>query len=115
MLSALCRWADEIVLTQYVENPRGVPVECLQEVIAGLPPTSATVAQEDDPSGAWERVWSSAGPDDLICVTGSLFLAAELRDQMTRDVNGSTDGRSANSYLEGAFATEGSDDGEHKH
>ena len=35
-----------------------------------------------DPAEAWQEVLRAASPDDLVCVTGSFFLAAEIRRQL---------------------------------
>jgi dihydrofolate synthase/folylpolyglutamate synthase len=45
----------------------------------GGPP--ATVCPS--PAAAWEEARRMAGPDDLICVTGSVFLAGEMRPLLT--------------------------------
>ena len=34
------------------------------------------------PAEAWDAVHRLAGPDDLVCITGSFFLAAEMRRQL---------------------------------
>jgi dihydrofolate synthase/folylpolyglutamate synthase len=86
MLHALTAWADEIVLTCYVENPRGAPVDQLQAVIDKLPGAPATIAVAENPLAAWQTLWQTALPRDLLCVTGSLFLAAELRARMLADL-----------------------------
>jgi folylpolyglutamate synthase/dihydropteroate synthase len=39
----------------------------------------ATLIEEPDSPAAWRRVAAMAAEDDLICVTGSFFLAGELR------------------------------------
>ena len=33
-----------------------------------------------DPASAWHLARRLAGPDDLVCVTGSFFIAAEIRE-----------------------------------
>jgi dihydrofolate synthase/folylpolyglutamate synthase len=71
-----------IVLTQYIHNPRATETEELTEVAReiitakGLAPELQTAAT---PGEAWTLAQRLAGPDDLICITGSFFLAAELR------------------------------------
>jgi dihydrofolate synthase/folylpolyglutamate synthase len=64
-------------LTRYGNHARSV----LPEELAGFwqrstdrPYTSCPNAAE-----AWQAAWNLAGPADLICVTGSVFLAGELR------------------------------------
>jgi hypothetical protein len=36
----------------------------------------------DDAFEALERALQSAGPDDVVCITGSFFLAAQLRPRL---------------------------------
>ena len=64
-------------LTRYTDNPRGVPPEQL----AGLVAAAATgprrsAPRQPKPGRPRER---TRGRDDLICITGSVFLAGELR------------------------------------
>ena len=68
---------DRVLLTRYENNPRGVAVEDLDRIaeeLAGRPRELHST-----PVAAWRRALELAGQDDLICVTGSFFLAAELR------------------------------------
>ena len=64
-------------LTRFHNSTRAAEPELLAELFraAGNLPHSI---HPDSPS-AWEAARSAAGPDDLICVTGSVFLAGELR------------------------------------
>lgn len=41
--------------------------------------SESTFEVDDDPIRAFERLRVEAGPDELICVTGSFFIAAEVR------------------------------------
>lgn len=76
MLARLLPKFDAAMLTRYTHNPRSVPAAELATIAAelGYPRTEFT----EDPHEAWRRVRAAAGPDDLICVTGSFFLAGEL-------------------------------------
>jgi dihydrofolate synthase / folylpolyglutamate synthase len=70
-----------IVVTQYLENPRAVPVAELFNVVrskceAGEPPKIERFAT---PREAWDAACRGAAPDDLVCIAGSFYLAAELR------------------------------------
>ncbi len=76
-LQALLPLADVIVATRYVENPRSVPPEEIAEAIRTLDSRSAHLAP--DPAGALALARRLTPPEGLICVTGSLFLAAEAR------------------------------------
>src|SRR5262249_27566555 len=77
MLGVLAPHFDHAFLTRYRDNPRSVPPERLAEMWrrAGARPCSlfATAGQ------AWHTARAAASADDLICVTGSVFLAGELR------------------------------------
>ncbi len=76
-LQALLPLADVVVATRYVENPRSVPPEEIAEAIRAIDGRSAHLAT--DPAEALALARRLTPPDGLICVTGSLFLAAEAR------------------------------------
>lgn len=63
-------------LTRYAQSSRAVPPERLAELwrAAGGCGTAVEPAAE-----AWRLARAAAGPDDLVCVSGSVFLAGELR------------------------------------
>jgi dihydrofolate synthase / folylpolyglutamate synthase len=64
-------------LTRYGTNQRSAAPEQLLELwrrASAQPATAhATAAQ------AWQAARAAAGPDDLVCITGSVYLAGELR------------------------------------
>ena len=68
---------DTIIATRYVENPRSVPPESIAERIVAIAGRPAIIAPE--PAAALALARELTDPDGLICVTGSLFLAAEAR------------------------------------
>ena len=78
MLRVLAGYFDRFFLCRYGTNPRCVPPERLAEVLASVAPGKPAGVY---PTGAdaWAAARSAAGPDDLVCVTGSVFLAGELR------------------------------------
>ncbi len=76
-LQALLPLADAVVATRYVENPRSVPPEEVAEAVRSLGGPPAHLAS--DPAEALALARRLAPPSGLICVTGSLFLAAEAR------------------------------------
>ncbi len=80
MIQRLLGRFDEVVFTQYLDNPRAVPPEELQAIARELTGRQHPVFR--DPAAAWEAVCRLARPEDLICVTGSLFIAAEMRRQL---------------------------------
>jgi len=71
---------DRIVVTQYQENPRAVPVEELLEFIttAGAR-SSIEVYVRRTPKEAWQFALDSVAPGECICIAGSFYLAAEMR------------------------------------
>jgi dihydrofolate synthase / folylpolyglutamate synthase len=79
MLASLLGRFDEVIFTRYRNNPRGVPAEELQALAAEL--SGRTWPVRATPAEAWDLAARTAGPDDLICVTGSFFIAAEMRRQ----------------------------------
>jgi dihydrofolate synthase/folylpolyglutamate synthase len=82
MLRALARYFTAYYLTTYGSNPRCVPPEKLAEVVQKILP-NAEVRTFDTAADAWHAARADAGPADLLCVTGSVFLAGELRPIMT--------------------------------
>jgi dihydrofolate synthase/folylpolyglutamate synthase len=67
----------EAYLTRYTDNPRGVAAEDLAKLWDANGGSSRTLCR--NPAEAWQAARSAAGTDDLICITGSVFLAGELR------------------------------------
>jgi dihydrofolate synthase/folylpolyglutamate synthase len=84
MLRLLLPEFDEVVLTRYVNNPRARPPEKLhalanEELPALALPAPPQIHLAENPLTAWRLAQSLAGADGLVCITGSFFLAAELR------------------------------------
>ena len=75
MLSWLAPRASFIVATQ-CQNPRAMKAEELAEA-AGV--FGKTIFLEKDSVEALEKAKSLVGPEGLVLVTGSLFLAAEIK------------------------------------
>jgi len=69
---------DHVFFTRYANNPRGVPVEDLLAMAQSLGATH--VSGCDALPAAWQAVCDAANPETLICVTGSFFIAAEMRE-----------------------------------
>lgn len=76
MLRILLPACDEVILTRYQSNPRGVPVDDLAAVCRELGHDFRTAP--DAPS-AWGMARASAAPGDMICIAGSFYLASEMR------------------------------------
>jgi dihydrofolate synthase / folylpolyglutamate synthase len=77
MLECLLRHFDDVYLTRYTNNARAVPPVELQCAAAELSGRRWPVF--DEPAAAWRAARRSAAAEDLICITGSFFLAAEMR------------------------------------
>ncbi len=84
MLCVLLPRFDEVILTRYWSNPRGVPTDELDLLCEELSPVPRHVCA--DPETAWNLARQIVGPDDLICITGSFFIAAEMRAAMQSGV-----------------------------
>jgi dihydrofolate synthase / folylpolyglutamate synthase len=109
MLRLLIGRFDAIYFTRYTNNPRAVPPEELFDLAHTLTHSErreAVGARGPDisprplageglgvracevmkilptPAEAWAAARHWAGPDDLVCITGSFFLAAEMRHVM---------------------------------
>ena len=98
MLGQLLPQFDGVVLTRYFNNPRYVPVEELILVAKELTASSngeklagdgaadlPRIYRCDTPAEAWQTVRGLVSPNDLVCVTGSFFLAAEMRQAIVSD------------------------------
>ena len=84
MLGLLLPEFDRVILTRYVNNPRSRSPEQLQtfadETLARLELTRPPVVHlSAHPITAWRMAQELADSASLICITGSFFLAAELR------------------------------------
>jgi dihydrofolate synthase/folylpolyglutamate synthase len=69
---------DTVILSQYQNNPRAVPAAELHRLVGAISGRPVHVAS--DPAAAWKLARRLASEDDLICVAGSFFIAAELRE-----------------------------------
>jgi dihydrofolate synthase/folylpolyglutamate synthase len=73
---------NAVVLTQYVQNPRAMEAERLAEMareMAAPAHQPAVIEVAATPAEALFLARRLVGPDDVVCITGSFFLAAELR------------------------------------
>lgn len=67
---------DSVILTRAL-NPRSATLERMQELFAQLAP-EVKVYTAGESRAAMELARTLAAPDDLICATGSLYMAAEV-------------------------------------
>ena len=77
MLTRLLGHFDDVLFTQYSNNPRAVPPEELERLAAEVSGRHWPVYE--NAVDAWHAARGSAAPDDLICITGSFFIAAQWR------------------------------------
>jgi dihydrofolate synthase/folylpolyglutamate synthase len=83
MLAILAPRFDRIVLTGFQTSQRCAAPEQLQKMLPVEYRANSTTCT--DSRTAWSIARSEAGPDDFICVTGSVFLAGELRPVILQD------------------------------
>ena len=88
MLGVLMEHFDELLVTSYRDNPRAMPV---QELAAIARDTLVRPSRDDtplticdDPTDAWEHLRTMVEPTDLVCCTGSFFIAADMRGEASR-------------------------------
>lgn len=85
MLRILFPLFDTFVFTEFRRNPRATPASTLAEMATGHQAEQNLIVPKEiyiaaDPESALAKARSQAGEGGLICVTGSLFLAAEIRE-----------------------------------
>lgn len=94
LLRQLLPQFDSVILTSYQNNPRTVPAEELARQARSL--SERPIHVSSDPVAAWKLAQRLATADDLICVTGSFFIAAELRELiLSESLNPARDQESA--------------------
>lgn len=76
-LRALLPWFDRLIMTRYLENPRAVPPEQAAAAVREIDGRDAAIAAS--PEEALDLARRVTPAEAIICVTGSLFLAAEAR------------------------------------
>jgi dihydrofolate synthase/folylpolyglutamate synthase len=71
---------DRFIVTQYRKNPRAVEADELSEIVRGaLDARAAEVVVCRTPRDAWRHVEHSAMPGEQVCIAGSFYLTAEMR------------------------------------
>jgi dihydrofolate synthase/folylpolyglutamate synthase len=79
MVQELAPHFDRFVATEYQENPRAIPATQLAELIRRESLTTSDVSVHPLPFDAWQHVVRTATDGELVCITGSFYLAAEMR------------------------------------
>ena len=80
MLAVLAPQFDRIILTRFHGSSRATPPDELVPLLPAKKRSAAAVVPEA--ADAWRQSMQEAGANDLVCVTGSVFLAGELRGLM---------------------------------
>ncbi|MBN2473723.1 MAG: bifunctional folylpolyglutamate synthase/dihydrofolate synthase [Pirellulales bacterium] len=80
MLGCVLDRFDQVVFTQYLDNLRAVPPEELAALAHEA--SGREYAVYRDPADALAAVRALAGPDELVCITGSFFIAAAMRRRL---------------------------------
>jgi dihydrofolate synthase/folylpolyglutamate synthase len=80
------------MVTQFQENPRAIPAGDLAELVRAEIGEEITSKLEvcPTPREAWNTVRRSAEPGELVCIAGSFYLAAELRELVLASSNFAT-------------------------
>ena len=79
---------DRLVATRYLENPRSTSPEEVAGIWRTL--TGAPAIVTEGPGDALATARAFTPPSGLICITGSLFLAAECRAILLEELRGSS-------------------------
>ncbi len=82
MVSLLAPHFEHVYFTISSNRRSAVPAE-LAAINATLGGPPATVCPT--PKDAWEAAYAAAAPSDLVCITGSVFLAGDLRPLAIRN------------------------------
>ncbi|MBN2021853.1 MAG: hypothetical protein JW809_03590 [Pirellulales bacterium] len=80
MLDELLPVFDDVVFTKYSNNPRGADPAELARLSAQW--TGRRVEVVPSAADAWAALRARTEPEDLVCATGSFFLASELRPRI---------------------------------
>jgi dihydrofolate synthase/folylpolyglutamate synthase len=79
MLAVLGAKFHHVYLTRFTTSPRSADPAPLVDL---LKEANVSCSVHVSPSEALAAAWRDSSPDDLICVTGSVFLAGELRAEI---------------------------------
>ncbi|MHB8969840.1 MAG: bifunctional folylpolyglutamate synthase/dihydrofolate synthase [Pirellulaceae bacterium] len=83
MLAQLLPHFEHVVLTRYLNNPRATDPDKLWARARAIAQehrlARLTLHVRPDPGSAWRLIESLVSPAHLVCITGSFFLAAEVR------------------------------------
>jgi dihydrofolate synthase/folylpolyglutamate synthase len=86
MLQVILPHFDAVVLTRFLGNPRSVGPQDLEALVAECEPhrdLRRFLNSAETPGEALKLARKLTGPAGIVCVTGSIYLAAELRARVT--------------------------------
>jgi dihydrofolate synthase/folylpolyglutamate synthase len=69
--------------THFTSNPRAIAAQQLPEMLNPMANLPFSICPA--PAEAWRAARANAGPEDIICITGSVYLAGELRSLLLSD------------------------------
>lgn len=91
MLEQLCPEFDRVILTEFQKNPRAADAGKLAQwareftLHGGTAASQQNVLEASTPDEALRMARIMAGPEGLICGTGSIFLAAEIQQSLLNE------------------------------
>jgi dihydrofolate synthase/folylpolyglutamate synthase len=77
-LRELAPLAGAVVTTQ-IENPRALDAESLRQAVEKVG-FAGKLEAIPDPASALKRAQALTGPSDLLCITGSFYLAGKIKE-----------------------------------
>ena len=91
MLESLLPWFETVLFTRFRNNPRAADPDDLASTAARIVDCRGAIAEDSgqllvrpDAVTAWDTATQMVEPNGLICVTGSFFVAAEVRSVALR-------------------------------
>ena len=84
MLHLLAGYFTDFVLTRYLNNPRSLAPEKMAELLIAAD-RKPRYRIEPTPHSAWNVAYHTVKHNDLLCITGSIFLAGELIDTVYQE------------------------------
>ncbi|NOY42760.1 MAG: bifunctional folylpolyglutamate synthase/dihydrofolate synthase [Planctomycetes bacterium] len=82
---------EKVIVTQYQDNPRAVPTAELEHIVGkelnrlGRDSCEDAICVPTSPYEAWQVAQQLVRENQLVCITGSFFIVAELRGQLLAD------------------------------
>ena len=84
MLKILLPYFGSATFTQFTTSPRGANPEMLLKLAISIEDREYKTI--DNPQEAWADLHRSASPQDLLCVTGSIYLAGEVTTILRNEI-----------------------------